>query len=1092
MDVPEETANAAEEDDDADDGVTVNFCSLAVESLNSANPAPIPKYLDSGCSSNMTPRTPELTDFHPQTEKILLGGKGHDITSEGRGTLGVLRDVMVSNELRHTLVSVPKFDRDGMYTVFGGGHAFITDEAPIIQGNVVMSATLQNHNMYKMDDVASTPSQCHAAEDERSSAQENKKNKPITQADRRLVRGSFGLLKPGSTATLNAKQVLHRRLGHISEKGLETLLKNNAVIGAGTTYAAIKSMELGLCDACLRGKMHARHVPSSRSRDRSAMMPMEEIAMDPVPMSKCSLQGNTYATIGLDLHSSYAFVVPARTKGEQVTVLEKINFQIADKYGHTIKTLHTDSDSVYMEKEFQDYCKANKIHQAMSTPYIHQENGSVENLIGKLDDSTRVALIDAQASEGYWEYAMQMAVYAHNRTLHGPDETKTPYEKLTGKAPDISIMRPFGAHCWVQISEDERAGEGARWKDRACAGVIVGYADHVPGAYLVLISVNPPVVRVRRNVVVAECPPEAVLWNLGKPVKNDVHIMKRSDGQKIDESEDEADEETPAPVLAPELRRSNRVPVPKSIYANAAIEMQRVPLDLNEAMGSPERDLWRVAVEKELNNYKSRGGLRSIRRSDIPHGATILDMKQVLKRTKISEREYKYKFRLAVRGFKQIEGLDYTDTYSPTVMVKTVMVVLHLAAHYGWDSHHLDVGCAYMEAPPDRVMYIRVGKDLQRHGFCDSEYAILGTNAYGTKQAGRVWYLFMASVLIFFEMLRSASDVCLFYKWNEDHTLVLIVIVYVDDFGATGSWLAEIERFLQYMRDQYSEIKVTTPMTKYVGLELQWDMHKHTVDIGQEQYTNETVEELLDPAATVVNNPLAYTTDYREPVELDREPIWDIVGKVRYLADRTRPDLTVPAGTLGSFQAKPGLKHVRGAQHVLRYCKGTANAKMRLGGEDPIVLQGSVDASYDTKYACKPTLGYALYLGPNCGAIMFKSKRATTMANSVGEAETRAASEAVREVVWTRGLLEELGEPQQVPTEIRADSQAMIDITKDYANNPRIGCFNRDVQWIRQALEQGIVKFKKVPSAENESDLLTKLLPAVMTKKHNEKISGIA
>lgn len=725
----------------------------------------------------------------------------------------------------------------------------------------------------------------------------------------------------------------------------------------------------------------------------------------------------------------------------------------------------------------------------MSTPYIHEENGSVEKLVGNADDCTRVALIDAHASKGYWEYAMKMALFAYNRTLHGPNETKTPYEKLTGKVPDISMMRPFGAHCWVQISKEERVGDGARWKDRACAGMIVGYAANVPGAYLVLISANPPVVKVRRNVIVAECPPQAVLWNLGKPMDSPGKIVKR-DGQGVVDAAEAIVDREPVTVATQEPRRSARVPVPNPIYANAATEQQRVPQDLHEAMAGPEKDQWRAAVVKELTNYKSRGGLRSINRSDIPRGTTILDLKKVFKRTKISETEQKYKFRLAVRGFRQREGVDYTETYSPTVMVKTVMTVLHVAAHYGRDTHHLDVGCAYMEAPPERVMYIRVGKDLQVHGFCTSEYAVLGTNAYGTKQAGRVWYLFMASVLIKFEMERAASDVCMFVKWNEDHTLVLIVLVYVDDFGITGSWADEIKRFIEYMRQQYSEIKITSPMNKYVGLELRWNRNDRTVHISQEQYAKEMIEELLDPDATITNNPLPYTVDFREPVELDQEPIWDIVGKTRFLADRTRPDLSVSTGILGSFQAKPGRKHVRGAQTLLRYCKGTTDHEMRIGGRDPIVLQGSVDASYDTKHQCKPTLGYTLYLGQDCGAVLFKSKRATTMANSVGEAETRAASEAIREVVWMRGLLEELGEEQKIPTELRTDSQAMIDITKNYANNPRTGCFNRDVQWIRQSLEQGVVTFKKVASADNEADMLTKLLPSAMTMKHTNKISG--
>jgi len=711
------------------------------------------------------------------------------------------------------------------------------------------------------------------------------------------------------------------------------------------------------------------------------------------------------------------------------------------------------------------------------------------------NDGTRVAMIDAQTGSGFWEYAMQMFLYAHNRTLHGVGETKTPYEKLTGLKPDVSVLRPFGAHCWAHVTAEERVGQGARWSDRAQAGIIVGYSETVPGAYLVLISINPPVVRVRRNVVVAECPPQAVLWNLGKPIDDNTQIVgselndaSESSSEDESESQEDSDPGKEAPI---EPRRTTRVHVPNRNFANATVELGEVPEDMIAAMAGDEREHWRAAIHQELNNYKSRGGLTSIARADIPKGATILDMKKVFKRSKETDTSYKYKFRLAVRGFRQREGIDFSGTYSPTVMVKTVMTVLHLAAHYGWDSYHIDVACAYMEAPPDIVMYIRMGKDLQEHGFADSEYAVLGTNAYGTKQAGRVWYLFMASVLIAFIMVRAVSDVCLFYKWNEDHTKLIIVIVYVDDFGVTGNWIEEIERLIKHLRDQYTEIKVTTPMKKYIGLELAWDKNDRTVTVGQEQYAQETVEEMLTVDAKITASPLPHTVDFREPIEHIEEPIWDIVGKVRFLADRTRPDLAVATGLLGSFQASPGRRHVSGAQHVLRFIKGTTGTKVKLGGKSNIVLQGSVDASYDTKHNCKPMMGYVLYLGGESGAVLFKAKRATTMSNSVGEAETRAASEATREIVWMRGLLNELGEEQKAPTPLRSDSQAMIDITKDFANNPRTGCFNRDIQWLRQSLEDKTIKMVKVASVENESDLLTKLLSAENTQVHSAKIRGM-
>ena len=158
---PGETANQCEEFEEFEgDGVECEYCNIAFEELKKAAPAVPPQYLDSACSSTMSPPTPELTDFVPKTEKILLGGKGHAITSEGRGTMGELRNVMISRDLRHTLVSVPALDRESKFTLFGDGKAYVFDEKPIITGTVSMSATLQSNNMYQVDTPSSASPRC--------------------------------------------------------------------------------------------------------------------------------------------------------------------------------------------------------------------------------------------------------------------------------------------------------------------------------------------------------------------------------------------------------------------------------------------------------------------------------------------------------------------------------------------------------------------------------------------------------------------------------------------------------------------------------------------------------------------------------------------------------------------------------------------------------------------------------------------------------------------------------------------------------------------------------------------------------------------
>lgn len=203
-----ENANWCDEEFGSDDdGVIVNICACATEEPYRATQENIPKYLDSACSSAMSPRTPEITSFKPAIETILLGGKGHKITSEGRGTMGMVEDIMVSDELRHTLFSVSKFDHDGKFTLFGGKKAYVFNERPTSTSKAIMSATLQPNNMYQVDDTTTQrldetladATELKTVNDETSNSTEHHQG-----------RGSFGQLRAGGANVHNLKTILHR------------------------------------------------------------------------------------------------------------------------------------------------------------------------------------------------------------------------------------------------------------------------------------------------------------------------------------------------------------------------------------------------------------------------------------------------------------------------------------------------------------------------------------------------------------------------------------------------------------------------------------------------------------------------------------------------------------------------------------------------------------------------------------------------------------------------------------------------------------------------------------------------------------------
>ena len=65
-----------------------------------------------------------------------------------------------------------------------------------------------------------------------------------------------------------------------------------------------------------------------------------------------------------------------------------------------------------------------------------------------------------------------------------------------------------------------------------------------------------------------------------------------------------------------------------------------------------------------------------------------------------------YKARLVAKGFQQIQDVDYEETFSPVVMLKSVRILLAIAAYYDYEIWQMDVKTAFLNGHLSEDVYM--------------------------------------------------------------------------------------------------------------------------------------------------------------------------------------------------------------------------------------------------------------------------------------------------------------------------------------------------------------------------------------------------
>ena len=140
----------------------------------------------------------------------------------------------------------------------------------------------------------------------------------------------------------------------------------------------------------------------------------------------------------------------------------------------------------------------------------------------------------------------------------------------------------------------------------------------------------------------------------------------------------------------------------------------------------------------------------------------------------------------------------------------------------------------------------------------------------------------------------------------------------------------------------------------------------------------------------------------------------------------------------------------------------------------PIVVTGFADAAFTNELHQRSRYGHALYIA-NC-LVCWLTKTTTAVCLSTAEAEFVAAAEAVKDLLWLRNFLAELGFPQLHPSQLFEDNQACVAMVTNHVVTGRNRHFCVKMAWLREQVASKIVSLVFVSGRNNVADIFTKVL----------------
>ena len=509
-----------------------------------------------------------------------------------------------------------------------------------------------------------------------------------------------------------------------------------------------------------------------------------------------------------------------------------------------------------------------------------------------------------------------------------------------------------------------------------------------------------------------------------------------------------------------------------------------VPKGYKAAMSGQWASYWREAIDKELAGLIALRTWDLIPITSVPRGSNLMNCHYVfdIKRLRDGTVE-KFKARLVADGNSQKYGVDYDRIFATVVKTSTIRLVLIIAAARDFNLTQIDIRQAYLQAELPEKLYMRVPPGIP--AFNEKREPLvcrLNRSLYGLKQAGREWGVLFASFLVSWGFTRSSIDTCLFTYAKSG--LVLWMLVYVDDCIIVDNDESLRARFVADLSKRFP-VDDRGELAWMLGLAVRRDRPARELVLSQELYIKDLVERYAPYIRAGHNR--KYDTPVEEGLRLSHDdcpapnseaaqqmvplkPVYmALVGAFLWLGNMVYSEICHVTTQLARYVSNPGLPHFDAATRVLIYLDGKRAQGLRFAPDPSLPLHVYVDSSWETKFSCSGA--YYFFMGCH---FHWWSKMQRSVSLSSAEAEFFGCMLALKDTLWVRQLLIDLGVFSPGPTSMWCDSKSAVALTIDPVAFKNTKHIMRAAEFLKDHVLRGSVTISHSKGSTMIADILTK------------------